>query len=319
MNESHEEGARTRPIGLSNVLEITERFAKRNRWTKKAIQGWRSQIKVFARFLEEEGTSDFREVDRARMQRFQVWVASTAGPKKRAPYAKRSQCSYIFAAKQAYAALLEEGLVLADPSSALKYPKPTRFIPKVLEQADVRRVFGLADLETVLGYRDRAILEVIYTTLIRASEVAGLLMTDVREEDQRLFVRAKGGVEKIVPVGRLAWGYLLEYRDRVRPFLSPRADHVFLGRMGTGLSTSRVSAIVGEYVDRAGFDRDSGAHLLRYSGATHMIENGADIRQVQELLGHVSIGSTMGYCLTSAMALKLAHSKSHPREKERER
>lgn len=316
MSESHDDRGMNGRVRLAEVVEVTERFARRNAWTVKAIEAWRSQIRVFARFLEEEeGVDDFREVDRAMLMRFQAWVARTPSPRKKMPYAKRSQCSFVFAVKQGFAALVDEARVLADPSVVLRYPRPARHIPKVLEQAQVRRVFELADLRTVLGYRDRALMEVLYSTLIRGGELAGLLLDDIKEEEHRLFIRGKGRRERVVPVGRIAWGYLVEYRDRIRPFLSPRSDHLFLGKMGEGLSTSRVGMIVGYYVDRAGCERDSGAHLLRYSGATHMIENGADIRQVQELLGHVSIGSTMGYCLTSAMALKLAHARSHPREK----
>lgn len=302
-------------LTFADVQRELETYSRRHDFTPKAIQSVRHQIRIFGRFLAEAGIDDVRRVTRDSMKRFMAWLCETTAPKTKRPYATRSRFGYISTVKTTYAALVEAGLVFDDVSNALRLPKLPRRLPPLLSEEETKEVLAGPDLETVMGYRDRTMLELVYATLIRAHEVAGLVLEDVLDERKSILIRGKRKTERVLPVGKVAWEFLENYRETMRPFLIPETDHLFVGKGGRGLSTGRVSSIAAKYLDLARFEEPGGMHVLRYAGATHMIEHGADIREVQALLGHRSIRTTMGYTIATAFLLKKAHEKSHPREK----
>ena len=309
---------RTGGLAIQDVERELVAYARRHDFTHRALQSVRCHLRVFARFLVEEGVGDdVLRVTRETMKRFQAWLGETTAARTQKPYATRIRYGFLSTVKTTYAALMEAGLVADDVSKVLRLPRLPRRLPPLVSEDQMKEVFAGADVETVMGYRDRTILELIYATLIRAHEVAGLVLADILEERKAILVRAKGKKERVIPVAKVAWEFLVHQRDSVRPFLLPETQHVFVGKGGRGLSVGRVSSIVAKYLDLAGFEEPGGAHVLRYAGATHMIERGADIREVQALLGHRSIRTTMGYTIATAFLLKKAHERSHPRETSR--
>jgi integrase/recombinase XerD len=208
-----------------------------------------------------------------------------------------------------------EGLVALDPTTDLPGSRPSRRLPRLLDPAQVERLLAAPDTSRPLGLRDRALLELLYATGARVSEVADLRLDSVLDELQVVRCEGKRGKHRLVPLGRKAREALREYLQRERPALAarnPGTAHMFLSRSGRRLTRDRLFAIVRSHAVRAGLPPVS-PHALRHSFATHMLENGADLRAVQELLGHADIGTTEIYTHVDRRRLRAAHASHHPR------
>ena len=217
--------------------------------------------------------------------------------------------------------LLEEGGAVVDPSADVEVPRVPRGLPKALTEDDVERLLGAVTGHDATARRDRAILEVLYGTGLRISELVGLSIGDVDLDGALLRARGKGGRERVVPQGRAAVESLEAWlstagRGAMTPDRWARrtdADAVFLNRRGGRLSRQGAWGIVRKYGDRVGLGERLTPHVLRHSCATHMLDHGADIRAVQELLGHASISTTQVYTLVSTERLRDAYESAHPR------
>jgi len=204
----------------------------------------------------------------------------------------------------------------ANPAAELELPrKPLRLPARVLSVTEVERVIREADVSTPWGLRDRAILEVLYSTGMRRTELACLSIRDWIPETGTLVVRqGKGGRDRVVPVGERASEWLGTYVDTVRPALvgNPEEEALFLTDYAEPFCKNRLGDLVRRYLDWAGVDVPGSCHLFRHACATHMLENGADIRFVQALLGHADLRSTQIYTQVSIVALRAVHRATHP-------
>ena len=214
--------------------------------------------------------------------------------------------------------LLKEGRLDRDPSAKLGSPKRARSVPKAITVEDVARLVELPG-DDLLGRRDRAILETLYGAGLRISELVDLDIDDVDLDEKAILVRAgKGGKSRRVPLGRLAGDAIGAYTSITRPQLVARSrgrppPALFLNARGGRLSRQGCWKILKSYAGAAGLSRKVSPHTLRHSFATHMLDAGADIRVVQELLGHASLATTQVYTLVSSARLKEAHAAAHPR------
>ena len=211
-----------------------------------------------------------------------------------------------------------EGWVQNNPAKPLRNPRKPRSLPHVLSSADVGRLLQTPQADHPLGLRDRAILETMYSAGLRVSEVVGLDQGDLDFEAEVLRVRGKGRKERLAPVGSYAMRALRRW-FRVRT-PSPREptgpeSPVFVNRFGRRLTTRSVARMLDKYLRQAGLDRRTTPHSLRHSFATHLLDRGADIRSVQELLGHKSLVTTQIYTHVSTAALRAAYERAHPRAK----
>lgn len=212
--------------------------------------------------------------------------------------------------------LVAQGLTAADPTDVLETPHLKRRLPEVLSVAEMESILKQPDTERPLGIRDRAMLEVLYGSGLRVSELLGLQLNQLFREDELLLVRGKGSKERFVPIGEEALYWLTLYLGRTRPLLSkgPASKNViFLNRNGRPMSRMGFWKIVRKYVVAAGILRDVHPHTFRHSFATHLLENGADLRSVQELLGHADISTTQIYTHVSRKHLKEVYKRYHPR------
>jgi integrase/recombinase XerD len=215
---------------------------------------------------------------------------------------------------------VDEGLLAVDPSEQVGAPRVPQGIPKALTEPQVESLLEAVIGDTARALRDRAIVESLYATGVRISELVGLDRRDLDLEDGLLRVLGKGNKERIVPVGRSARGALTVYLARGRPDLiradrRSRADAeaVFLNARGGRLSRQSCWKIVRATGERAGLGGRLSPHVLRHSCATHMLEHGADIRVVQELLGHASLSTTQVYTKVSPERLRAVYEAAHPR------
>ena len=209
--------------------------------------------------------------------------------------------------------LMEEGAVGDNPASVVQTPKMRRALPDVLSVGDVGRFLAVIDDPGPHGLRDRALFETIYSCGLRISEASELRLSDLRTAEGLLKVHGKGGKERWVPVGELALGRIRAYITAARPALlrNRKSDRLFVGRAGSVLSRKGIWKRFKEIAARAGLDAK--VHTLRHSYATHLLQGGADLRSVQELLGHASLDTTVIYAHLSRDDLKAAHRRYHPR------
>lgn len=214
-----------------------------------------------------------------------------------------------------FAFLLGEGLVVSDPTERVELPRTWRRLPDALNRADIERLLEAPDVEQPLGCRDRALLEFAYASGVRVSELIGLRLRDVRLDEGWAIVFGKGAKERMVPIGSAAANALDRYLRHVRPaLLQGRSEGaVFLNARGRPLSRMGVWKILRKHAERAGITRRLTPHTLRHSFATHLLEGGADLAAVQELLGHADIATTQIYTHVEREYLRSVHRQYHPR------
>jgi len=194
--------------------------------------------------------------------------------------------------------LATENPLISDPTTHMKSPQKGRYLPDTLSYDEIELILQANDLSTNEGVRNRAMIELLYGSGLRVSELVGLKLTDIYADLGLLKVRGKGDKERLVPIGREAFHYLTLYREQVRPRISLKKDAhnvLFLNRRGAMLSRVMVFLICKDLSAKAGIQKSISPHTFRHSFATHLIEGGADLRAVQELLGHESILTTEIY------------------------
>jgi len=213
----------------------------------------------------------------------------------------------------------KSGLVAANPMLMIRTPRQAKRLPKAINVEQVEKLLSAPDDTDLLGARDRAILETLYSTGIRVSELVGIDRGDIDEASQALIVRGKGKKERMVPLGTHAMTALRHYTTmldapQTRAGLAPNHDSpLFINKHGTRLSTRSVRRKVSKYLVTAGLDPDISPHTLRHSFATHLLDNGADLRSVQELLGHQSLSTTQVYTHLTTQRMRAAYDSAHPR------
>ncbi|NVK84730.1 MAG: tyrosine recombinase XerD, partial [Cytophagia bacterium] len=227
-----------------------------------------------------------------------------------------SQARIISGLKSFYKFLLYEGELDADPTELLEAPKLGRKLPDTLSVEEIDRILSAIDHSTPEGMRNRAMLETLYSSGLRVSELIGLKMSNVHFDVGFLRIFGKGSKERLVPVGREALKYIKLYRDDIRVHLDIKPGNegfIFLNRNGRQLSRQMVFIVIKNLVEKAGIKKTISPHTFRHSFATHLIEGGADLRAVQEMLGHESITTTEIYTHLDRDYLKQVIQDFHPR------
>ena len=221
----------------------------------------------------------------------------------------------ISAVRTYYRFLLAEGHVVRDPSERLDAPKRGRTLPDVLSAEEAARLLAAPSLDEPLAFRDRAMLELAYGAGLRVSEWIGIAVKDVLLDDGLLRVFGKGSKERLVPIGRSAIGAAAIYLRELRPRLERGAGKgiLFLNARGEPLTRMGAWKILRKYVEMAGIEKHVSPHTLRHSFATHLLEGGADLRAVQDMLGHADISTTQIYTHVDREYLRSVHKQFHPR------
>ena len=213
----------------------------------------------------------------------------------------------------------KRGIVASNPMTLIRTPKQARRLPKAISVDEVERLLSAPDDRDLLGARDRAILETLYSTGIRVSEVVAINRGDLRETEECIIIKGKGRRERVVPLGLPALRALRHYLDmldsemRAAGIRTEDAAPLFVNKHGSRLSSRSVRRKVAKYLTKVGLDPDISPHTIRHSFATHLLSNGADLRQVQELLGHQSLSSTQVYTHLAQSRMRQSYDKAHPR------
>ena len=289
---------------------------------KNSMAAYRRDLSRYAEFLESRDITSFPEVTATQVSNF--LVALRLGNSDHAALASSSAARTIIAVRGLHAFLVKEGVVSTDPARSVKPPGTTKRLPKALSFSEVEQLLAAVGVESsgdisVLMMRDQALLELLYGTGARISELMNLNLEDVSMVTRDLPIlrlRGKGDKERLVPVGSHALTALDRYLVRARPALATSTkpeNAVFLNARGGKLSRQSAWTILQEAANRAGLAGKVSPHTMRHSFATHLLENGADVRVVQELLGHASVTTTQIYTLVTVEQLREVYATAHPR------
>jgi integrase/recombinase XerD len=287
--------------------------------SEHTLAAYRRDLRRYAAFLTHRDVHDPGAIEEATIRSFVASLsASTHGPDD-APYRATSVARTLSAVRSFHRFLLREGITDRDPAVGVPQPRLPRSLPRPLPVEDVRRLLEAPDEGSPNGLRDRAILELLYGSGLRISELTGLDVDDLDLEEGSVRVLGKGGKEREVPLGSFGRDSIGAYLTRGRPARASPATRgaVFLNARGGRLSRQSCARLLGHYVRRAGIERRVTLHTLRHSFATHLLEGGADVRVVQELLGHASVATTQIYTLVTARHLREVYEESHPRARRR--
>lgn len=231
-------------------------------------------------------------------------------------YSKSTTARKVATLRSFYKFLVKRGHVDSNPVMAIKSPKQEKKLPKFLEYEDIQRLLNAPDTNTWLGARDRAILETLYSTGLRVSELVSLNMEDIDFLGEVVRVRGKGKKERIAPIGSNALQAIqryIEFRNKRAQTNDIDPKVLFVNKHGKRLSTRSVRRKMDKYLTEAGLDPSISPHTLRHSFATHLLNNGADLRSVQELLGHQSLSTTQVYTHLTTSKIKEVYESAHPR------
>ena len=271
----------------------------------RTVDAYRNDLERYGR----EALAAGRDPVRATPQQ----VAGHVAALRRQGLAARSVARHLVALRGFYRHLVELGERADDPTAGLAPPKQMRKLPRVLREADVEALLAAPDTGTPLGLRDKAMLETVYATGLRVSELVGLELAQLRLDVGFLLAWGKGGKERAVPVGEQAETWLRSYLADARPALvEGRHEVVFVNYRGAPLTRQGCWKIIAAHGRRIGVARLS-PHVLRHSFATHLLEHGADLRAVQMMLGHASISTTQIYTHIHAQRLRQLYDSHHPR------
>lgn len=237
-------------------------------------------------------------------------------------YSKTTISRKIAAIRTFYRYLYREKLVDKNPAGNIKAPRKGKSLPKFLNTDEVNKIFEFIDIKTALGYRDKTIFELLYASGMRISELCGLNFENLNLEENEIIVFGKGGKERIVLISARAKKHLEEYILNKRIELFSKANNysdspVFINQNGYRLQQRSVNRILSTLAKKLNLNKNISPHIFRHTFATKLLENGADLRVVQELLGHSSISNTQIYTHVSTERLKQAYTKAHPRAKEK--
>ncbi len=277
--------------------------------SENTVSSYQSDLKKFFDFLYRENVSDLDEVTSEVISKYfeeirQLGIDSSTSAR------------YMSALRGFWSFLENMNYVSSNPTEKLTGLKKSRKLPSVLSVEEIDLILESVDASTPIGLRDRAILELFYSSGLRVSELINLRMTDLLFEDEVIRVLGKGSKERFVPVGKSAVYWINEYLIKGRPFLKNQVrseNFVFLSRRGTKLSRMWIWKIFERYSKEAGIEKEIHPHTFRHSFATHLIEGGADLRAVQEMLGHADISTTQIYTHVDREFVKQMHRDHHPR------
>lgn len=275
---------------------------------QNTLESYARDLNAYIEFLKRSGIVDLNQTRRANII---AYLAELQRKGRATTTISRNLASL----RAFYGFLLRDGLLDGDPTANLESPKIEKRLPKVLTVGEVESLLEGPDQGTVAGIRDKAMLELLYATGIRVSELVSLNISDVNLNMGFLKCYGKGSKERIIPLGTVALQSVSEYimQSRVKFERNPSEESLFLNHHGQRLSRQGFWKIIKKYAHCAAIDKEITPHTLRHSFATHLLENGADLRAVQEMLGHADISTTQIYTHLTKSRLKEVYAKAHPR------
>ncbi|MBM4306703.1 MAG: site-specific tyrosine recombinase XerD [Deltaproteobacteria bacterium] len=276
--------------------------------SKNTIEAYSHGLNRFLNHLQKKGIAEVSEISKTDIREFLLLL-------KRKGLSSRTLARNLVSIRVFFRFLTEEGLLKVSPSEEIESPKVAKTLPEILSLEEVEKLLDQPDPLNPLGVRDRAMLEMLYATGMRVSELVRLQVHHLHLEAGYAILYGKGSKERIVPIGKEAMDWVQHYAKGSRERLLKRREtsYLFLNRSGKPMSRQQFWKIIKAYGRKAGIRKRITPHLLRHSFASHLLERGADLRSVQLMLGHVDISTTQIYTHVSGERLKKLHQRYHPR------
>jgi len=277
--------------------------------SRNTLESYRRDLDKFAVWLEQQGRASMLEATHADIQGFLAHLVG--GEKAKATSTSRA----ISSLKRLFRYLLRQNKISADPTLQIATPKLPRSLPKSLTEQDVELLLNAPDVQTLLGLRDRTMLEVLYATGLRVSELVTLSVAQVSLDMGVVRVMGKGSKERLVPLGEEALDWIKRYLADGRSALlaGKLSDALFVTQRGEGMTRQMFWYLIKKHARNGGLNKSLSPHTLRHAFATHLLNHGADLRVVQMLLGHADISTTQIYTHVARERLKQLHARHHPR------
>jgi integrase/recombinase XerD len=276
--------------------------------SKNTIEAYSHGLSRFLNHLREKGVQEVQEISKFHVRGFLLAL-------RKKNLSAKTTVRNLVAIRTFFRFLVQEGILEANPVENLESPKVAKTLPQILTLREIEQILEQPDLQTPLGKRDRAMLEMIYATGMRVSELTQLPTHQVNLEGGYVLLYGKGSKERIVPLGSEAMKWVTLYLKESRGILTKRKESpfLFINRSGKAMSRQRLWKNLKDYARKAGLRKRITPHLFRHSFASHLLERGADLRSVQMMLGHVDISSTQIYTHVTGERLKKIHQRYHPR------
>ena len=301
------------------VCEYVKTFLTHMRVEKTASQltliSYRTDLDQFFQFIAEHEKLDIRDIPLSSINHRTVREYISNMQKREF---RRSTIARKLAALRSFVKYLcRENVLAGNPIANVSTPKQEKRLPRFLYPMEIDILMDAPDIGKATGSRDKAILETLYSSGVRVSELVGINLSDLDFDEEMIKIRGKGNKERLAPLGRQARESMISYINRGRPYIL-KSKHttdeaLFLNKSGTRLSARSVRNIVNKYVEQIALNQKVSPHTLRHSFATHLLNGGADLRTVQELLGHVKLSTTQIYTHLTTDRLKSIHYETHPR------
>lgn len=279
---------------------------------RHSLAAYRRDLRLYGTYLASVGISDPRQAVRHDLAGFVAWLGRQRSARG-SPFAPSSVARTLVAVRGFHRFLLVEGLASDDPATEIAGPPQGRRLPKALSLDQMEQLLAAPAGDTPKALRDRAMLELLYAAGLRITELISLDVDDLDLGARTVRCFGKGAKERVVPVGRVAAEALDAWLVRGRPALSPEGPALFCNSRGGRLTRQGGWKIIKEHAEAVGLSAAVSPHTLRHSFATHLLEGGADVRVVQELLGHASVATTQVYTLVSTARLRTVYEAAHPR------
>lgn len=275
--------------------------------SRNTLESYRQDLVQFAAWLEKTADKELFEVEQADIQRYLAFKFPTSKP--------RSISRLIASLRRLYRFALRENKMSIDPSLQIESPKLPRSLPKSLSEEDVEALLNAPNIDDRIGLRDRAMLELLYASGLRVTELVSLKVTEVSLSEGVVRVTGKGSKTRLVPMGEEAADRIARYLNEGRPHILERrlSDSLFVTNRGDAMTRQAFWYLIKRYALQAGIHKPMSPHVLRHAFATHLLNHGADLRVVQMLLGHADISTTQIYTHVARERLKQLHAMHHPR------
>jgi len=300
---------------LASLFDEWSRRLEERNYSKRTLETHRWAMRGFLRWAQEQNLSLAAQMTKPILECYQSWLYRYRKIDGQ-PLGVTTQRARLGALQRFFSWLCRQNHLKANPAADLELPrKVPQSLPRGLTMEELERLMQLPDCSDPLGVRGRAMLETLYATGIRRSELVGLDVSDLEMNPAQIHVRkGKGGRDRVVPVGQRALVWLKRYLENTRPILMPCTNEpaMFLSGYGGRFSPGYLGNWVRQMLTAAGIQKAGSCHLLRHTCATHMMENGADIRFIQELLGHARLDTTQIYTKVSIQALQAVYQRCHP-------
>lgn len=283
--------------------------------SRHSLAAYRRDLGLYQRFLADHQIGSPTDATREDLAAFVAWLREATTPQGR-PYAASTIARTLVTVRGLHRFLVAEGLADDDPSTEASGPRLGRHLPKALRVDEVEALLDAPQADGVVALRDRAMLELLYAAGLRISELVGLDVDDLDLETRTVRFRGKGRKDRVVPVGRSAASAVEAWLVRGRGALAPSEPALFCNQRGRRLTRQGAWKIVRAHARTAGLADRVSPHTLRHSYATHLLDGGADVRVVQELLGHASVNTTQVYTLVTEQRLRAVYDDAHPRARE---